>query len=141
MRKLVNSYTKKDFKIDFFSGSGAGGQHRNKHQNCVRITHLETKISAVGQDHKSRKRNIEDAMKRIADEMQKQLMDDLVQSMHRDNRSNETVRTYNVEDNRVVDHATGIKTEWAGLDLDTFLTTRLLKVKRPDDPIIKTDIA
>jgi len=38
-------YTKKDFKIDWYSGSGAGGQHRNKHQNCCRIIHIESGFS------------------------------------------------------------------------------------------------
>jgi len=40
--------TKKDFKIDWYSRSGAGGQHRNKHQNCCRITHLATGLCEKG---------------------------------------------------------------------------------------------
>ena len=46
--------TKKDFKLDWFNGSGAGGQHRNKHQNCCRITHIESGLTSIGQDSRSR---------------------------------------------------------------------------------------
>ncbi len=50
-------YTKKDFKLEWFSGSGAGGQHRNKHANCCRITHIESGLKAQSTSHKSRSAN------------------------------------------------------------------------------------
>ena len=62
MRKLLFSIKKKDFKIDYFSGTGSGGQHRNKHQNCVRIQHIESNVMSTGQSSKSRKNNIKEAL-------------------------------------------------------------------------------
>lgn len=50
----MKSYTRKDFDIDWFSGTGAGGQHRNKHQNCIRITHRETGIRVQCTKHRER---------------------------------------------------------------------------------------
>ena len=44
IKKLLFSLTKNDFIVTYYSGTGAGGQHRNKHQNCVRIKHKETGI-------------------------------------------------------------------------------------------------
>jgi protein subunit release factor A len=41
-KELLFSVTKKDFNVDYFSGKGAGGQYRNKHQNCVRLKHIES---------------------------------------------------------------------------------------------------
>ena len=64
-RDLLLSLTKKDFEITYFSGSGAGGQHRNKHKNCVRIKHKETGITAVGQDQKSLEQNKKKAFERL----------------------------------------------------------------------------
>ena len=58
--------TKKDFKLEWFSGQGAGGQHRNKHQNCLRITHIATGLMAVGQNSRSRVENQKDAFERLA---------------------------------------------------------------------------
>ena len=64
-KELLFSITKKDFKIDYFSGSGAGGQHRNKHQNCVRLHHPESETIVTGQSHKERKSNIREALKNL----------------------------------------------------------------------------
>lgn len=61
MKELLFSITKKDFEIKFFSGTGAGGQHRNKHQNCVRMKHLESGVSATGQSSRSREANLKEA--------------------------------------------------------------------------------
>ena len=48
-KELIFQATKKDFKLDWFSGSGAGGQHRNKHQNCLRLTHIPSGITVTSQ--------------------------------------------------------------------------------------------
>jgi peptide chain release factor 1 len=65
MRELLFSVTKKDFEITYFSGSGAGGQYRNKHQNCCRIKHRETGLMATGQDERSKEQNTKNAFKRL----------------------------------------------------------------------------
>ncbi len=64
-RELILSVSKKDFDIGFFSGKGAGGQHRNKHQNCVRMVHPESGAKATGQSNKSRQANLREAFKNI----------------------------------------------------------------------------
>lgn len=38
-----------DFTIEWYSGTGAGGQHRNKHQNSARVTHIPTGMKATAQ--------------------------------------------------------------------------------------------
>ena len=62
-RELLFSITRKDFDISFFSGTGAGGQHRNKHQNCVRLLHRDSKVTATGQSNKRRAANLREAFK------------------------------------------------------------------------------
>ena len=61
-RGLLFSVTKKDLRIEFFSGTGAGGQHRNKHQNCVRIHHPDSGAMATGQSNRNRQSNISEAL-------------------------------------------------------------------------------
>lgn len=64
-KKLLFSITKKDLKIDFFSGTGAGGQHRNKHQNCVRLRHSESGTIVTGQSYKERSANVGEALRNL----------------------------------------------------------------------------
>lgn len=64
-KELLFSITKKDLKIDYFSGSGGGGQHRNKHQNCVRLHHLDSGVIVTGQSNKERKANIREAFNNL----------------------------------------------------------------------------
>lgn len=61
MRQLLFSITKKDFEITYFSGTGAGGQYRNKHQNCVRLFHPESGVRVTGQSHRERLSNLSEA--------------------------------------------------------------------------------
>ena len=60
-KELLFSIIKKDIKIEYFSGTGAGGQHRNKHQNCVRLHHPDSGIIVTGQSNRERKANLRDA--------------------------------------------------------------------------------
>ena len=61
MRELLYTITKDDFKIEYFSGTGKGGQHRNKHQNCVRLIHKDSGITVVCQNHRKRTANLKEA--------------------------------------------------------------------------------
>ena len=61
-KKLLFSVTKKDMELSWFSGSGAGGQHRNKHQNCLRLFHPDSGARVTGQSNKERKSNIREAL-------------------------------------------------------------------------------
>lgn len=65
-RKLLFSVTKKDLRIEYFSGTGAGGQYRNKHQNCVRLNHPESGVIVTGQSHRERPANLREAMQNLA---------------------------------------------------------------------------
>lgn len=64
-KELLFSITKKDFKINWFSGTGAGGQHRNKHQNCIRLTHIESGVTVTGQSNRERSTNQREAINNL----------------------------------------------------------------------------
>ncbi len=100
----VFSATKKDFNVDWFSGQGAGGQKRNKTQNCCRITHTPSGLMAVGQEHRTRQPNQRDAFERLAAKLIKHYK--LNEAPERE-ISNETIRTYHEPRNIVKDHASG----------------------------------
>jgi len=56
-KELLFSVTKDDFEITTFSGTGKGGQNRNKKQKCVRLKHKDTGIITVGQNERSLEQN------------------------------------------------------------------------------------
>lgn len=99
-------YTKKDFRLDWYSGSGAGGQHRNKHQNCCRITHIESGMVENGTESRSRVDNQRVAFTRLAKRVVAIAMakDDIETDRHA-----EVVRNYNESRNEVHDKASGLK--------------------------------
>lgn len=115
MKTHLRSWTRDDFEITYFSGTGAGGQHRNKHQNCVRIKDIETGLMAVGQDHKHRQRNLEDALNRLADKLMEHHYPE--ESKERAPHT-EVRRTYNHATNRITDHQSGDKSSVVDFDLD-----------------------
>lgn len=65
MKELLFSITKKDFTTTWFSGTGAGGQYRNKHQNSCRIRHKETGVIGTGQSNRNRVANQREAFKSV----------------------------------------------------------------------------
>ena len=65
MKELLFSVTKNDLEVDWFSGTGCGGQYRNKHQNCCRIRHKDSGAIATGQSQRDRISNLKEAMENL----------------------------------------------------------------------------
>ncbi len=108
---------KSDLKIDTYRASGAGGQHVNKTESAVRITHLPTNTVSESQDGRSQTKNRETALKRLyikIMEKQRAAHNNKVSSARKSlvgtgDRSGK-VRTYNYPQNRVTDHRIGYTT-------------------------------
>lgn len=64
-KELLFSITSDDFEITTFSGTGKGGQNRNKKQKCVRMKHKETGIITTGQNERSLEQNKKQAFLRM----------------------------------------------------------------------------
>lgn len=104
-----------DLEIDTCRASGAGGQHINKTDSAVRITHIPTGISVKCQDGRSQHDNKAKAMmtirSRVYEEHQRKL--DEEQGIERLSKigtgdRSEKIRTYNYPQNRVTDHRIGL---------------------------------
>ena len=95
--------TEDQFRYEWFSGTGKGGQHRNKHQNCCRCIHEPTGISANGTSSRSREDNKRIAYATCVSRIQAHFHKDKDRFL----AGSERVRTYHEPDNRVVDHASG----------------------------------
>jgi len=98
--------TKKDFKLEWYSGSGAGGQHRNKHQNCCRITHIDSGMVERGTESKSRVSNQRTAFTRLAKRIIPWIMN---KHDTKEPINTEIIRNYNEPRNEVHDKASGLK--------------------------------
>ena len=95
--------TEEQFRFEWFSGTGKGGQHRNKHQNCCRCIHEPTGISANGTNSRSR----EDNKLAAYNTCRSRVAAHFYKDKERNLAGNERIRTYHEPDNRVVDHASG----------------------------------
>ncbi len=104
-----------DIKIDVFRSSGAGGQHVNKTESAIRITHLPTGLVVECQDERSQHKNKDKAMKilrsRLYDKMQAEQNAEIASQrklqVGTGDRS-ERIRTYNYPQGRVSDHRIGL---------------------------------
>lgn len=106
---------KADLRIDTYRASGAGGQHVNKTDSAVRITHLPSGVTAECQEERSQHRNKEKAMailraKLLLAEQTKQQQEtaQLRKSLVGTGSRAEKIRTYNYPQNRVTDHRMGL---------------------------------
>lgn len=104
-----------DYRLDKFSASGPGGQHVNKTESAVRLTHHETGIVVQCQDEKSQHKNLAKALRVLKSrvyeakqqEEQKKRADERKTLVGSGDRS-QRIRTYNFPDNRVTDHRIGL---------------------------------
>ncbi len=68
-RTNSNIMNKQDIRIDYFRGSGPGGQHRNTSETGVRITHLPTGLVVTATESRSRHQNLQKAMARLEERL------------------------------------------------------------------------
>ena len=123
-----------DLRIDTYRASGAGGQHVNRTDSAVRITHLPSGIVVECQDERSQHKNKARAMAVLRSRLleaairkQKSEVDETRRSLVGTGDRSERIRTYNFPQGRVTDHRIGLTL----YKLDEILTGNLAQVIEP----------
>tara|TARA_B100000214_G_scaffold1177_1_gene877 strand:+ start:43 stop:1116 length:1074 start_codon:yes stop_codon:yes gene_type:complete len=102
---------KNDLRVDTFRASGAGGQHVNKTDSAVRLTHTPSGIVVECQDGRSQHKNKEKALSLLAAKLKQQEIDNQQESIASERKilvgtgdRSEKIRTYNFPQGRMTDH-------------------------------------
>ena len=125
----------KDLRVDTFRASGAGGQHVNRTDSAVRITHIPTNIVVQCQNDRSQHKNKDQAMKQL----RAKLFELEIQKQNAEKQANEDaksdigwgsqIRSYVLDDSRIKDLRTGVENRNTQAvldgDLDKFIEASL----------------
>lgn len=121
---VVVEINEKDLKIDTYRSGGAGGQHVNKTESAIRITHLPTGIVVCCQDERSQIKNRDKAMRVLKSKLFDKMQEDANKEYSGLRRAqvgtgdrSERIRTYNFPQGRVTDHRINLTL----YSLDTFM--------------------
>jgi peptide chain release factor 1 len=103
-------FNEDDCVIEWFSGTGSGGQHRNKHQNCCRVIHTPSGLVETRQGRSrdsNRKQAMEALQNRLSNHHKTQFHDEtniIQREQMGSGMRGDKIRTYRFQDNQVTDH-------------------------------------
>lgn len=118
--------TERDLSVSWFSGTGCGGQHRNKHQNSCRLLHVPTGIVTKSEE-RSRTASYNAALRALKEKINDQHAAEKHQERVDTTREQvgsgmrgDKIRTYRLQDDVVVDHRSGRRARWRDLERGRF---------------------